>query len=177
MLDFKLEFDRFDIPAIFEATPGQIKNAHRRAIGKTIRWLSSRISRELGQQFDLPQRVFQVRSKRSFDHESGSLWVGLNPIAASWLGKGRQTKTGVSVRSHRFKSAFMAKMANGHIGVFRRKTSKPLPIEAVTVKVNSGGSGEIEASLTRYEDRASEFYAKTFEHELSYILSKNKAAA
>ncbi len=175
MLAVNLDFDRFDIPAIFEAKPTQIKQAYRRAMGKTIRWLSTRISRELGKQFDLPQRVFQVRTKRSFDNESGSLWIGMNPIAASWLGKSRQTRKGVSVRSHRFDSAFIAKMQNGHIGVFRRKTQRPLPLETVEVKMNSGGSEEIDFNIAQYEARASKYFQHTFEHELNYIVQKAAA--
>ena len=147
MLAVNLTLDGFDIPAVFEATPEQIKQAYRRAMGKTIRWLSTRINRELGKQFDLPQRVFQVRTKRNFDNEMGSIWVGMNPIAANWLGKARQTKKGVSVRSHRFDGAFIAKMKNGHIGIFRRKTNRPLPIETVTKKMSSGGSDEIDFNI------------------------------
>jgi hypothetical protein len=175
MLAFKLELDQFDIRGIFEATTAQISTAQRRAIGKTIRWLSTRVSRELSQQFDVPQRVFQVRAKRSFDDVSGSLWVGLNPIAASWLGRARQTKLGVSVRSHRFGGAFIAKMHNGHIGIFQRSTDKALPIETVRAKLVEGTSADISAFLAGYEAQASQYYAKTFEHELNYIL--NKAAA
>lgn len=181
MLAFNVDFDRFDIPAIFEATPAQIKQAYRRAMGKTIRWLSTRISRELGKQFDLPQRVFQVRTKRSFDNDSGHLWIGMNPIAASWLGKGRQTKKGVSVRSHRFDGAFITKMKNGHIGVFQRgdrsiKNGKVhYPLKTVAVKMNSGGSEEIDVSIAQYEARASDYFKKTFQHELNYIAQKAAA--
>ena len=81
MLDINLQLDAFNIPALFQAKPAQIKKAHRRAMGKTLRWLNTRITRELGAQFDLPQRVFQVRAKKQFDADSGSLWIGLNPIA------------------------------------------------------------------------------------------------
>lgn len=181
MLAVNLDFDRFDIPEIFAAKPAQIKQAHRRAMGKTIRWLSTRVSRELGQQFDLPQRVFQVRAKRSFDHEYASLWIGLNPIAANWLGKARQTRKGVSVRSHKFNGAFIAKMKNGHIGVFQRGERRirngkvHYPLEKVAIKVNSGGSDEIESSLADYQGRATTYFQNTFEHELKYIL--NRAAA
>lgn len=173
MLAVNLDFDRFDVAAIFEATPAQIKQAYRRAMGKTIRWLSTRVSRELGEQFDLPQRVFQVRTKRSFDSESGSLWIGLNPIAASWLGAARQTRKGVSVRKHRFDHAFIAKMKSGHLGVFRRKTHRPLPLEKVTVKLD--GSAEINSNLSSYEVRASFYFKRSFERELNYIIQKAAA--
>ncbi len=172
MLDIQLSLDVFDIPAIFAATPAQIKTAQRRAMGKTLRWLNTRITRELGSKFDLPQRVFQVRAKREFNADSGSLWVGLNPIAAQWLGKARQTKKGVSVRKHRFAGAFIARMKNGHVGVFKRSSSRALPIETVTAKVVENGSAEIEEALARYEKQAVAQYRRIFAHELQYIMDK-----
>lgn len=182
MLDINLDLDRFDIPAVFKATNSQINLAYRRSMGKTLRWLQTRISRELADKFDLPMRVFQVRAKRSFDSESGALWIGLNPIAAKWLGKGRQTKTGVSVRSHRLNGAFLAKMPNEHIGIFQRgeRTTRNgkvyYPLKTVMVMTDSGFSYDFSASLESYEKRASVYFKKTFEHELDYLLSKQKAA-
>lgn len=181
MLNINLALDRFDIPAVFKSTPQQINLAYKRAMGKTLRWLQTRISRELADKFDLPMRVFQVRAKRSFDSDSGALWIGLNPIAAKWLGKGRQTKTGVSVRSHRLHGAFLAKMPNDHIGIFQRgeKTTRNgkvyYPLKTVMVMTDSGLSSEFVASLESYERRASAYFKKTFEHELNYILSKKAA--
>ena len=172
MLDINLQLDAFNIPALFQAKPAQIKKAHRRAMGKTLRWLNTRITRELGAQFDLPQRVFQVRAKKQFDADSGSLWIGLNPIAAHWLGRARQTKKGVSVRKHRFAGAFIAKMSNGHIGVFKRSSSKSLPIETVRAKIAEGSSADIEEYLERYKAQALPYFQRTFEHELNYIMDK-----
>lgn len=182
MLNINLDLDRFDIPAVFKATESQINLAYRRSMGKTLKWLQTRISRELADKFDLPMRVFQVRAKRRFDSEAGALWIGLNPIAAKWLGKGRQTKKGVSVRSHRFNGAFLAKMPNDHIGIFQRgqRTTRNgkvyYPLKTVMVMNDSGMSYEFMDSLETYERRASAYFKTVFEHELGYLLKKSKAA-
>jgi hypothetical protein len=181
MLAINVDFDHLDIVALFSATDQQIKLAYRRSMGKTIRWLSTRITRELGKKFDLPQRVFQVRAKRSFDNDMGSLWIGMNPIAANYLGQARQTKKGVSVRSHRFNGAFIAKMKNGHVGVFQRgarsiKNGKVYyPLETVKAKMTSGTSEEIDVNIRDYEARAADYFKRTFEHELTYIIQKAAA--
>jgi hypothetical protein len=181
MLSVNFDFDQLDITAVFSSTEQQLKLAYRRAMGKTIRWLSTRISRELGQKFDLPQRVFQVRAKRNIDGDVGRLWIGLNPIAATYLGKARQTKKGVSVRSHRFNGAFIAKMNSGHIGVFQRGQRQIkggnvyYPLETVKAKMSTGTSNEIDINIRDYQSRATDYFKKTLEHELNYIMQKAAA--
>ena len=168
-----IDFDSFDVPEFIHATDKQLKLAHRRALGRTLTWLSTRLNREIAAKYDLPQRVFKVRSKKKFDDDSGSLWIGLNPLVARYIGALRQTKKGVSVRSHRFAGAFLAKMPNGHVGVFERgeRTIKDgkvhYPIKKVLVALNDGS--EEDKLLKKYESESSKYYEKVFRQQLQHI--------
>jgi len=90
----------------------------------------------------------------------------------------RQTRQGVSVEVNRgkrtlVKGAFVATMANGHEGIFRRRGKARLPIEELR------GSRPVDALLHEGEaqgvaDRGGRSFAATFERVLPLEIGKGK---
>ncbi len=89
----------------------KLRLARYRTLRKLEAWASTHIARDLSDIADAKLKSLRSRLKTRVTQQGDkmSVWVGLNPIAAHRLGTARQTKRGVSVRSHRFKSAFMYK--------------------------------------------------------------------
>lgn len=112
--------------AAIQATPKQIEVASQRALKKTIRWLSSRIAREIGQALNVPQKSFKRRlSVKAVGRGSDQvhiLWLGVAPLAAELVGRPRQTKQGVSVGKHRFQGAFYKDVYGDGASVWIRKS-------------------------------------------------------
>lgn len=101
--------------------------AQRRAINKTLRWLSTHIARAVGRQERVA--VAAVRQRlRSYPANggtnSGKLWFGLNAIEASRIGPVRQSASGVSVAGRRFQGAFHKKVYGSRADIWIRTASK-----------------------------------------------------
>ncbi len=173
-LSINIDVNNLDLASQVGATSKQIKDAYNRAVMRTINFISTRVARELSQALDVPQRTLKFRMMKRIDRANnfGYLWIGLNPVDTAYLGKARQTKIGVSVRKHRLEGAFIATMPNGKIGVYKRKTEKPLPLEKV--RLNILETAGIEEIITRYQRQAERYFEKQFTHELNYIKSKSK---
>jgi hypothetical protein len=172
MLTINLDVDNIGLVEQIDVTPQQIKQAYNRAVARTIDFISVRLAKELSLALDVPQRVLKVRMMKRTANGFGYLWIGLNPVNAEYVGVARQTKMGISVRKHKFDDAFIGRMSNGKIGVFRRKTEKPLPLE--NVKVDLFKEAGIEELFTRYQRQAESYFEKQFAHELTFIKSKAK---
>ncbi len=111
-VDYRLNIDESAVDE-FLTNPineKKIDKAIDRALKKTTRWLSSQSAKMLSSKLDvalksIKSRLF-INTKKSKDGKV-SLWIGLNDMHAHTLGAMRQTKAGISVRSHRFKGAFI----------------------------------------------------------------------
>ena len=108
--------------------PKAAANAQRRAINKTLRWLSTYISRAVGKQERIAVKAVRQRL-RSYPVESGGkargkLWFGINPLEASRSGLPRKTKVGVSVGSRRYRGAFYTKVYGNQADIWIRTASK-----------------------------------------------------
>lgn len=172
MLTIDLDVDRADLGAQLQATPVQIKQAYHWAVSRTLQFISTRLAKQMSVDLDVPQRTLKFRIKTRMDraNDAGYFWVGLNPVNAEYVGAARQTKMGVTVRKHQFDGAFIGRMENGKIGVFRRKTEKPLPLE--NVKVDLLKDAGIEELMARYQRQAEQYFEKQFTHQLNYVVTK-----
>ena len=107
--------------------PKAAANAQRRAINKTLGWLSTHIARAVGKQERIAVRAVRQRL-RSYPVAGGTLrgklWFGINPLEARRAGRARQTKTGVSVPGRRYKGAFYKKVYGSQAEVWIRTASK-----------------------------------------------------
>jgi len=92
------------------ATPAQLEKAVQRAIKKTLRWLQTRISRDIAKELGVPQKAIKHRLTLSQTGKGTNgihiLWLGTAPLAAEMAGKPRQTKSGVTVGKRKFPGAF-----------------------------------------------------------------------
>jgi hypothetical protein len=113
------------VTALMQSTPEQITKAANRAIKKTVRWLQSRVAREISQSLNLSQKAFKHRLTTS---SSGSginqvhiVWLGVAPLAAEAAGKPRQTRAGVTVGKRKYQGAFYRDVYGDGASVWIRK--------------------------------------------------------
>ena len=127
-MDFGIQLDgKKEAARYFTAKPRQIERATRLTINKVVRSMH----REAGG--TLPRRAGtsvvgyrRARAKRSLakarrKRTVGSVWMGTMKIPAKYAGKIRSAKGGARAGRLFFKNAFVAKMAHGYEGIFRRK--------------------------------------------------------
>lgn len=112
--------------AMIQATPKQLELASRRAIKKTIRWLQTRVARELAQALSVPQKALKHRLTVSEVGSGGDqvhiLWLGVAPLAAEAAGRPRQTQQGVSVGRRKYPGAFYKDVYGDGPGTWIRKS-------------------------------------------------------
>ena len=113
--------------ALATLVPKAAVNAQRRAINKTLGWLSTHIARAVGKQERIAVKAVRQRL-RSYPIAGGAmrgkLWFGINPLEASRSGRPRQTKAGVSVGSRRYRGAFYKKVYGNQADIWIRTASK-----------------------------------------------------
>ncbi len=123
-LSFAQEITR--VTAQIQATPEQVKKAGERARRKTLRWLSTRMSREISQALRVPQKGLKSRWSTTTagkgDDQVAILWFGTMPLAAENAGMPRQGKRGTSVAGRRFDGAFYRAVYDGAPRVWIRKS-------------------------------------------------------
>lgn len=107
----------------------KVQSAIRRSLNKVTRWVATQTARGLSKELDIAIKGLKNRIQFSLEKNKegkASIWVGLDDIHADSIGKVRQTKSGVSVRGHHFKGAFVGQPFGGKSFVtsFRRESSK-----------------------------------------------------
>jgi hypothetical protein len=129
----RLDASQLDaVIAEFDATPKQALAASKRAIRKTAKFGQGRVARAIAGAHGFPQKALKKRSRVTVSKVkadarfgvSAYIWVGTVPLRASDVGKPRPTRAGVTVGKHKFPGAFVATMASGHTGVFKRQGIK-----------------------------------------------------
>lgn len=176
MIRFSLdERDLQPLDALILRYPREAPQASRRAINKTLSWVRTHGRRALAHTAGIPVKALNARGRVSVvragrNQLGGEVWFGYLPIAAAFVGKVRQTRTGARAGRHSFPGAFVAEMPiqgrsasarfgiagaapTGHVGIFKRKgtltrrtfgrpdTSSPnLPIEEQRVALPNARS-------------------------------------
>lgn len=111
--------------------PAEIKaKAFARAGRRVAEMTRTRLIKRQAPRLKLPQKVIRERTTAMFNAGGNtaevvvrSKWIPLAKLGAV------QTKKGVRVRLRgSYRSAFMARMASGHVGVMKRVGSERLPI-------------------------------------------------
>lgn len=127
-VSFQLSFAReiTRVTAQIQTTPEQVKKAGERARRKTLRWLSTRMSREISQALRVPQKGLKARWSTTTagqgDDQVAILWFGTLPLPAESLGRPRQNKRGTTVAGRRFDGAFYRAVYDGMPRVWVRKS-------------------------------------------------------
>lgn len=143
----------------------KIQKAIDRAVKKTARWLEVHTKRDLGKELKINQQALTFRYRKTFfpDTKAVSVWFGIDPFQARYIGRSRQNKRGVKAGSYQFDHAFIATMKNGHTNIFRRKKDT---IKKVHLPISEPGS-EI---FQRYQVRAQARFSTILKQELNFIL-------
>lgn len=187
--------------AAIQATPKQLEKASNRAIRKTIRWLKTRVAREISAVTKVPQKALKPRLTTSVAGRGRDrvhiLWFGTLPLAAEQVGNPRQTKRGTNVGKHRFEGAFVATIYNpeanvwvrtrrnasaGHLTLGKPRRGRPsgsvprelagrFPVQRVGIELDAM-VGEV---FRRYQRRAEARFAELIDQELNYAVNHENA--
>ncbi|RMQ45927.1 hypothetical protein ALQ04_01664 [Pseudomonas cichorii] len=108
------------------AAPRAAATAQRRAINKTLRWLRTHIARTVSRSEKIAVTAVRqrLRAYPAGKEMEGKLWFGLNSIAASRIGRVRETSRGVSVAGRTYEGAFFKKVYGPWRDIWIRKASK-----------------------------------------------------
>lgn len=148
--------------------------AWARALRKTGKWIQTHVAKAVSVQTRIPQRVlrerlyFFLRSRMT-----GKVWLGINAIEADRLGAPRQTRTGVTVRSHRFAGAWVMRSQRDLAGngkVFRRVGRERVPYERVKVDWGDAGEAAFRAVAARAEERLLQILEQELRFEIIKVL-------
>ncbi|MDG7052494.1 MAG: phage tail protein [Wolbachia endosymbiont of Alcedoecus sp.] len=150
-----------------DAERKKTETATIRALNKTAQWLRSEGIKRVSKERKIPRKalknkiiILKANKKR--------LWCRVRLIS-DWigvvkLGSIKQTARGAKVGSTLYEGAFIAVMKNGHVGIFRRRCMKSLPIDEEKVKSHAD---EIIKELA--ENKVEEMFEKYFYQQMSYI--------
>ncbi len=148
-VDVQINFARElqNASAAIQATPEQLSKAGQRAIKKTMRWVQTRISREISSALGISQKVLKSRFSLKTVGDNGDrvtvFWIGVAPIAAERTGSARQTRAGVSVKKNRYQAAFYKDVyGHGDKVWIRQSRAKKLGMKLPKLDTGSGTAGD-----------------------------------
>lgn len=107
--------------------PKAMMAAERRAINKVLNWLKTHTARTISGEERIALKAVRQRMQVypiKGNGTKGKLWLGLNPIEASRIGRVNAGKTGVSVAGRRYTGAFYQQVYGSNRDVWIRKASK-----------------------------------------------------
>lgn len=103
------------------------ERAQKRTIRKTAQWAGRKSARELARANRVPLRAIHRRRpgkagrlRWTIRDEGANVWLGTQPVKASYLGTLKQQRNGARAGRHTFPGSFIATMRSGHAGIFRR---------------------------------------------------------
>jgi len=138
-----------------------VRAAARRAVQKTARSTQSESSRALS------KVRARLRLYRMDDGLGQKVWLGLNAVAAAWLGDPRRVAGGAQVGKHFFKNAFpIDKYGNGF---YRRTGRARFPLELVKLDIEHTGDAVMNQAASRAEERLMRFLQQEMRYELSKL--------
>lgn len=129
----------FDVKADTKAMAKDLRKVRRSiqrkavttAINRTAARVQVQSRRELASSLNVPQKPLRARMKRTkatWTKPIARLYALSARLLLASIGKPRQTKAGAGAGRHRVAGAFVAKMPSGHLGVFKRRGGRRLPI-------------------------------------------------
>lgn len=127
----RITINQQGVQGALSATPEKVRKAEVRALKKIGQYAGSQVARGIAAAERIPLRTLtrgragkagrlRVRVPETTAALKAQVWIGTNPVKASYLGKPRQTKAGARAGQHAFPGAFVATMKSGHVGIFKR---------------------------------------------------------
>lgn len=177
-----VKIDDRDMRRFMRTMPATSNRSISRALNKAIAQTRTKAAREVSDKRNI--KVGRAKqdmriSRASPGRQDAAINASGNPIPVIDVkGAKRQTKRGVTAKleakgkPHLFKGAFIATMASGHTGVFRRTGNKSLPIFEHTLP--SVASTMVQGEL---EQKLREFAAPIYETELIRLLNLEMSKA
>ena len=160
--------------AAIQATPKQLELAGQRAIKKTMRWLQTRISRELAQALGVSQKVlkprFSLKTVGKGSDAATILWLGVNNLPAEKAGAARQTRRGVTVGKRKYEGSFYRQVCGDEKRVWHRKDDRRFPVVADVIEI----SDQATDIFSRFEQRIPAQFSKVLEQELNYVVNHER---
>jgi len=165
------------VQKVLDGLPKTIFAAQRSAISTTTTWAGKELRNRMRVRTGIPARVFRrFRVKTKRNRETGTVWIGLNRVKATYLGtessdketgkksyKLVQTKTGARAGKFFFEGGFVAAMNSGHAGIFKRKGQSRLPIVEQYVDIDLGFEVAEEVATQAQIELRNRFAAKVRE--------------
>ncbi|SKA72250.1 Prophage minor tail protein Z (GPZ) [Thiothrix eikelboomii] len=158
--------------------PKQLQQALRMAENRTLRWVVSRFTRNLQGELSESERVqitlralrTRIRvSNASKEGVAARMWAGVYQMNLRRFGVGRPTGSGYTVSRRYEEGGFLAQMRSGHEGVFRRVTSRRLPVLEQGVPIKQHAWQAVEIIMNDAEEKL----AKELKQSIKYLQSKN----
>lgn len=147
-----------------DALPKTIFNAQRSAIATTTTWAGKELRNRMQVKTGIPARVFRrFRVKTRRNRETGMVWIGLNAVKASYVGKLSQDTGGAWAGEYYFAGGFVGRMKNGHAGIFKRQGKSRLPIVEQAVDLKPGFEVAEEVAVQAQIELRNRFAAKVRE--------------
>jgi hypothetical protein len=180
MINIQVNHNIDEITRLLQTISSDIeKKAAVRALNRTITQAKTAAKREMVKQYSFKSSTVEA-TMRIFNAHPGRIEATLNSkgrrtrlinMAA------RQTKKGTSVKVSRqrkiIKSAFIAEMKNGSIGVFSRTSNKRLPIKQLyTIAIPEAMGAQIVSDSMRKTVR--EKFMDRFQHELNNLMRRGR---
>ncbi|MFH1493744.1 MAG: phage tail protein [Pseudomonadota bacterium] len=171
---FNVAIDATDVLYQFGAMPAQAERATKRALTLTAKWIDTQGSRAIAKASGVPLKalkrgkgVGRVRIKSpSASALRASVWFGLMPVKAAYVGKLSQLKKGARAGKHVFPGGFVGRMPSGHIGIYLRKGKARLPIVEQSVKLE-----QAQTILEGVASEAGDVLQQKMAHELNYEMN------
>lgn len=137
-----LEFPARELAKLREGLEAELVRERRaavRAINKGAAHVASTATRAIAAQKGIPARVIRERVKvrrANLQRVQARVWVGTYAVRVAELGALHQGKKGARAgRGKVIPGSFVATMASGHTGVFKRKGRPRLPIKEQTISL------------------------------------------
>lgn len=170
-VDLKINLDENSL-AHFSQTLASMPNACERAANRAMlrcaKKMTSETSKNMSQSLKIARSVMRSRLSiyRKNEGMGQNVWLGINAIAVSRLGKARQQRNGVQVGSEFYPAAFMIKKRGQAIYV--RHGQGRWSFGYLLKEINK----ESEAALMRAYSQADQWLMDILAHEIKFELSK-----
>lgn len=152
------------------ATPRQVEAAWRRALNRTATTVRAAMRRDLRSELELRsagvlrRRLRMARARTNSSGASIDLWLGQNDLApGAFKGRPRGSAGAVTFNGQRFEGAFVTRLPNGKVSIFRRVSGGRLPIIEQTIAVKDQMDSVLE---TRVMPDVLEIFLRNFRSDL-----------
>ncbi|AXF86646.1 hypothetical protein DTO96_102401 [Ephemeroptericola cinctiostellae] len=162
------EADLADLMRTLSSMPHACERAARRAMLRCARKMSSETTKNMSQSLKIARAVMRSRLRiyRKNEGMAQKVWLGMNAIAVSRLGKATQQRNGVQVGGEFYPKAFMIKKRGQ--AVYIRHGQGRWNFGYLVKEI----SEEAEDALMRAYGQADQWLMDILAHEIEFELGK-----